>query len=531
MARAYVFLASGITALFLNVATAILMFILAGSIVHPHRQPLALIAVSGVIELLASFTWALLIWRQYTRNIRFELRIRWEIGRRDFLAYIVGGVIPSIIAAILTGTALGWSEGKLPESQVEVVGQSVQGWLTVIFVVWGVSLGLQVVHVVAVGWFPKYHSNPSSRPRFSIDEGAQAISDVTRPASAMTQQSNPFQEAIVSSPPTLVPSEGPSSFRSSFSTLHQPLSRPGSMKKSVLVRSHSYTRPSQRSSFETPTGRSSQDEGFDSWDTSQVSLQIRETILQSKPSIRKKNTALATIPGSRSPSPAKALEGPFFSPSPGESPPQSPLPQPTISRQNSPVASPSDLPNFTSVFPSAGYTRPATSHSASTRELPKLQTAIPPAPPNHTGTPISSPVLPIQRNSSITNIIINNSVPPTPADEEHIHPLFRTTSPSPAPSPSLGTVVTAAPEAGQFVDELGLRRIRSGSLPCIASSLTRTRSESDILTRASTMVYTSSTTPPPIPRRSLSRPSPGKSAHQRKRSASFESGLAGLGRV
>lgn len=53
--------------------------------------------------------------------------------------------------------------------------------------------------------------------------------------------------------------------------------------------------------------------------------------------------------------------------------------------------------------------------------------------------------------------------------EAHIHPLFRTDSPTPPPAATPGTIVTAAPGAGQVLsDRQSLRsihRMRSGSLP------------------------------------------------------------------
>ncbi|TVY54913.1 hypothetical protein LCER1_G006027 [Lachnellula cervina] len=53
--------------------------------------------------------------------------------------------------------------------------------------------------------------------------------------------------------------------------------------------------------------------------------------------------------------------------------------------------------------------------------------------------------------------------------EAHIHPLFRTDSPDPPPTTTPGTMVTAAPNAGQLIsDRASIRsahRMRSGSLP------------------------------------------------------------------
>lgn len=65
--------------------------------------------------------------------------------------------------------------------------------------------------------------------------------------------------------------------------------------------------------------------------------------------------------------------------------------------------------------------------------------------------------------------------------EAHIHPLFRTDSPTPPPSATPGTVVTAAPGAGQvIIDRQSVRRMRSGSLPSTPSPLGHSRSLDDM---------------------------------------------------
>ncbi|KAF4632876.1 hypothetical protein G7Y89_g5243 [Cudoniella acicularis] len=55
------------------------------------------------------------------------------------------------------------------------------------------------------------------------------------------------------------------------------------------------------------------------------------------------------------------------------------------------------------------------------------------------------------------------------SSEAHIHPLFRTDSPTPPPAATPGTVVTAAPNAGQLISDRqsirSIHRMRSGSLP------------------------------------------------------------------
>ncbi|KAI0554161.1 hypothetical protein F4679DRAFT_347972 [Xylaria curta] len=60
----------------------------------------------------------------------------------------------------------------------------------------------------------------------------------------------------------------------------------------------------------------------------------------------------------------------------------------------------------------------------------------------------------------------------TPTDSElHIHPLFRSDSPGPPPPATPGTVVVAAPNAGQFITGKSVSRMRSGSSPNSPSPL------------------------------------------------------------
>ncbi|KAI0455519.1 hypothetical protein F5B21DRAFT_503331 [Xylaria acuta] len=60
-----------------------------------------------------------------------------------------------------------------------------------------------------------------------------------------------------------------------------------------------------------------------------------------------------------------------------------------------------------------------------------------------------------------------------PESELHIHPLFRSDSPGPPPATTPGTVVVAAPNAGQIITGKSVTRMRSGSLPNSPSPLSR----------------------------------------------------------
>lgn len=63
------------------------------------------------------------------------------------------------------------------------------------------------------------------------------------------------------------------------------------------------------------------------------------------------------------------------------------------------------------------------------------------------------------------------SRPRTASVESHIHPLFRSDSPSPSPTPTPGTMVTAAPTAGQTISSQALREMRARSLLQPSNSL------------------------------------------------------------
>lgn len=65
-------------------------------------------------------------------------------------------------------------------------------------------------------------------------------------------------------------------------------------------------------------------------------------------------------------------------------------------------------------------------------------------------------------------------------DELHIHPLFRSDSPTPPPAATPGTVVTASPDAGKVIaprlSNQSLRRVRSGTVTSQSSPLSRSSS-------------------------------------------------------
>ncbi|KAJ4304152.1 hypothetical protein N0V88_001762 [Collariella sp. IMI 366227] len=202
------------------------------------------------------------------------------------------------------------------------------------------------------------------------------------------------------------------SLRSSLSTVVRPMN---SRTRLLSVSRRSSHRPP---SLDTTSPRQSRTrstvEGFDSWDTSAVDPDNRQTVLESSspPLTRFLEPIPASPATSRSPSPGTPVE----------------ILEPPRARRRS-----------------------------------------------RSFSPVSTRIIEAQR-AAFTQQESNS--------EAHIHPLFRSDSPVPPPSATPGTVVVAAPNAGQIIAAdkqsirsiKSMRRLRSESLPTVPSPLGRAES-------------------------------------------------------
>ncbi|KAL8973124.1 MAG: hypothetical protein Q9183_000144 [Haloplaca sp. 2 TL-2023] len=399
MARSVIPGLTGLLAALTTLTILIFTVMLAVVLTIQRRKTCILALVASIIEALSFCTvvWMLLCHVRQRKSFGGSGQRNGSRGKHSLLFAL--GMIPSIVGGISVGALLGWANTSRNEVPSYVLGLNISTYLFVNFIVWGASVITQILFFACLAW--SSHPPPKSIPvsRASTQEERQDMIEASRPTTSTTAQSNPFRgEPSASNSPTAAPSEA-TSRRSSLSIK----TRPSTSKRKYVNRQHAFL---SRSSLDSPARtRPNQDDAFDSWDTSGVGSHIRETVLQSSPGI--KQSALEPIPGSRSPSPAKALEGPFFQQGSNESPPASPLPQPPISRPESRARSASS--------------------------------------------------------------------------EDHIHPLFRTCSPAPPPTASSGTNVTAAPAAGQLINQRILKRMRSGSLPSSPSPLVRSESFNDFI--------------------------------------------------
>ena len=461
----------GLGCLIFSIATAALLFVVTGSLsVVSERTQFSLLLVSAVFGTIQCFFSAIVTYQ--CRHVGSEISA--SVRRRSRTSLLLMGVLPWLLSIALTATALGslaaYESYNFFSRQIAIAT----------LVIWIVSCLLYTLFFLILNLSPEFSSKALQETPKSEKPGS-STNTTSGSETPTTHSSNPFKDKQPS--PAPASPLGPS-VRSSFSTMN----RPASSGKKNSMRSASQQRQSDRESSDGPSrgtsSRPSQEGGFDTWDTSEVSAQMKETVINSK---HPKPVALPTIPGSRSPSPAKALEGPFFTPSPERSPPQSPLPQPPVSQPTSPISPQS--PDFTSRFPPAPLSP---------------MTTAPSSPPPTQSRRFSRPPSLIRR----------------PSGEEHIHPLFRCSSPVPPPSASPTTTVTAAPEAGEVIDRRMLNRMRSTSMR--SSSQPPAKSP---LRRSDSFAHARSPRAPlspPLPAMEPMSPARPKPLHQRKRSASFE---------
>ncbi|KAL8909596.1 MAG: hypothetical protein Q9207_000094 [Kuettlingeria erythrocarpa] len=379
MARSLLPTSAGIIAAVTTLTILIFVVMLAVVLTVQRRKTCILALVAAIIEVLSWCTvvYMLLCHLRQRKSFGGSGERRGGRGRHSLLFAL--GMVPSIVGGIAVGAMFGWANTSRGDVPSYILGLKISTYLFVGFILWGVSVIAQILFFACLAWANTPAAKSFQASSVATHEERQEMTEPSRPNTSTTIRSNPFQgEPSSTNSPSAPPSEA-ASLRSSLSIK----AKPAMVKGKLPNRQHVFQ---ARSSMDSPASRRrpSQDEAFDAWDTSGVGSHIRETVLQSSPVVRA--YALEPIPGSRSPSPAKALEGPFLAQRTSDSPPYSPLPQPPISR-------------------------------------------------------------PVSRARSASS-------------EDHIHPLFRTYSPGPPPNASSNTVVTAAPGAGQLINQRILKRMR-----------------------------------------------------------------------
>ncbi|MCJ1337479.1 hypothetical protein MMC09_002761 [Bachmanniomyces sp. S44760] len=344
------------------------------------RASASIIAVvASVFQVMALTFLAYMVFQGTFKHVRFVV----EMGSRRLKLHLLVplAVLLSAAAGGLSLAAFTWTKISCAEVPKQMFGESADQQLMIAFVLCGASILSQAIFYISLSWIRNQHIKPEIYPVQS-NHSTPGVKEVERPETARRKlifEEIPGDQPGLSPPETPVMAETDSRLPSMSSIARSNSSR------SQLIRNHSHAR-----NCNSIPGRPSHDSGFDVWDTTDVASTIRENVLRNK-SITV--PVLSPIPGSRSPSPADALEGPFHR------------------RERSP----------------------------------------PPTPP---------------RNNSQTNFSRpGGRKRVSSSNEENIHPLFRASSPTPPPSATRGTMVTAAPIAERIITEQTLGRMRAGSLP------------------------------------------------------------------
>ncbi|KAK4165377.1 hypothetical protein QBC43DRAFT_208541 [Cladorrhinum sp. PSN259] len=323
------------------------------------------------------------------------------------------GLVLCAVAAALSVASLICLSKVTDDRYSTVLGEKAMDFLVGSSVALGVAFASQLVFLVAhfvIGRMaaPKIHvSQYQDQRRTRSPPRIKSIAYHETTTSSVSAKAR-VQSFEFRTPPG---SSGGRSTADTMSSIRASLSnvvRPVTSKTRLLSHRTSRRPPSLDLSSYHESSRSTED-GFDSWDTSAVDPQNRQTVLESSsppPMGRFLETIPASPTTSRDPSPARTLD--FLEP-------------PARAKRRSRSYSPA--PRRVSQAQRAAFTQHSTQ------------------------------------------------------SESHIHPLFRSDSPSLPSITTPGTVVVAAPLGGQVLSDRAsirsLRRLRSGSLPNAPSPLSR----------------------------------------------------------
>lgn len=390
--------------------TSTILLILQIVLAQPRADPKSPTRIAAIVSALAeAAALCLILWLLFT-SIRRETAIK--VSR----LYFGAGILLCVVAVIITVATF------ICLSSHKDLGSDTLGFLAGGSAVLAITLIMQLLFLVV-----RFITGRGQGNDRSFSPGMQEIGwpSANRVKTIPYSQTSPHEPATRdvsvedSRPPQ---SSGGFSATDTISSMASSLAavvRPFSSKTRLLSGSRSFgsqrSQRSQRSGRRPPSLDSvrqrersnTADDSFDSWDTSSVDPQNRQTVLDTSPPANG-SRFLETIPAS-----------------------------PTTSRSPSP-GTPLDLEP-----PRRAARRSRSFSPASTRsQLPKPQRSF---------------------------------TQQTSASESHIHPLFRSDSPTPPPMATPGTVVIAAPQAGQVISDRqsirSLSRMRSGSLPAVSSPL------------------------------------------------------------
>ncbi|KAK4216070.1 hypothetical protein QBC37DRAFT_439049 [Rhypophila decipiens] len=404
-------------------AVLVVHIILAHSISTPASAVRITAIIGAVLEAVVLIAIAPLFFSYLGPSARIK-----RLGRFNGIQFGASLFLSVVAAAVSVATiiCLNNAAESLPSM---ILGSTATGFLVASSLALGFAFATQLVFLVvyfATTRWQEQEARGGTGPRDEENPPQEQQKDFKaipyQPTSPSTLKFRADESTSSLEPPSSSggrsATEPVSSIRSSISSVIRPIS-----SKTALIsgspRSLQHRPPSlDPAAIRTPPPRPPrmEVEGFDSWDTSAVDPQNRQTVLEtSSPPPGASNRFLETIPASpasRSPSPGMPFDL------------EPPPPRRSRSRSYSPASS-------------VGTTQ-------------------------------------AQRRAAFTQHASQS--------ESHIHPLFRSDSPTSPPAITTpGTIVVAAPNAGQvfYSDRQSIRslvRMRSGSLPTVSSPLSTQQS-------------------------------------------------------
>ncbi|KAK0623136.1 hypothetical protein B0T14DRAFT_494667 [Immersiella caudata] len=408
-------LPAGLGALAILPTTAILLIhvILAHSLTNPN--PSSAVRVTAIVAAILEA--AVLVFVSAITS-SYLVAWPWLALLKNFTSVWFGiGLFLCTVAAALSVSHLVCLSNTHAEGPTTILGSKVPNFLVGSSVTLGLAFATQLVFLVFHFVASRFYNQDGRLSAQSAEDGRRtprhevksiAYHKTSPPGSKLRGSVSMESRSPPGSSGGRSVSETMSSIRSSLSNVAHPISSktkllPGSQRSSRRLTG------SLDSLYLNDQRPSTVEDGFDSWDTSAVDPQNRQTVLQTSPTPQ--GRFLETIPASpttsRSPSPGTPLD---FE-----------LPPPRSRRRSR------------SFSPSPSQLGPGQQRGRLTQQ------------PSHS--------------------------------ESHIHPLFRSDSPTPPPTATPGTVVVAAPNGGQVLSDRAsirtLTRMRSGSLPTVPSPLSQ----------------------------------------------------------
>jgi hypothetical protein len=401
-----------------GIASIVVNVILATSVSEPDLGALKALSFVAFGASIAAVIGLLYFTVFHVRQLR-----KASIGLRRASWWILcSGAGFAVVALSVTGSVLVWATIRKDDLPKTIINDDPIILLAIWYAAWGITLASQIAFYVLLGRWTRKALRTQSIGRLDLDFGISPLpmENIQRTQSRGTHRSFPSQDITLNSPPRTPTSQIPSTRRSSATKI-------GTMSSSKIR----LVKGSAKSSLDMPAYPAGEavsiDSAFDDWDTSSVHHEMRAAV-NSSPTVRTRG-GLETIPGSRSESPANALDGPFL---PGS---------PHAASSDTAQAAGWDNRPFTTSPPSSpppNFSRPTSRPTSSHAHQKILAPAFEPKLPTPDGTKRSSMLI-----------------------QDLIHPLFRPSSPEPPPQ-TVGnsTMVTAAPLAGHPITPRSLSRLQ-----------------------------------------------------------------------